>query len=339
MKFLFLLTAITSGLLAHEGHSDHPDPATAEMTTAASLFLASLDDDQAKRARFEFKNQERENWHYVPMNDRKGIRLDSLKPHQQHLAFGLLGSGLTQKGLMTATQIMTLEEVLRSRGGDPEVRNTQKYSLAFFGEPSLKEAWAWRFEGHHLSLNFSLVGNQIIGSPAFFGTNPAELRQGPLRGLRPLGEIEDAARALALSLVADGLLPVFSEKPPREILSAQDSKAEAQETQGALSKNFTSTRVKELLALIDLVAAFQRREITNETRRKIHSIQRKKIHFAWGGSLKRGQAHYFRIQGVDFLIEYANTQNDANHAHLVWRDLKNDFARRSLKVHYAEEHQ
>lgn len=335
MRFPILLAALTSSVFAHEGHNHNP--AAGEMNTAAKVFLASLDETQAKAAKFKFKNKERGNWHFVPM-DREGVRFDALKPHQQHLAFGLLGTGLTQKGLMTATQIMTLEEILRSRGGDPKVRNTEKYSIAIFGEPSPTKPWGWRFEGHHLSLNFTVIGDKVVGLPAFFGTNPAELKKGPLKGLRPLGEIEDAGRELATQLIKAGKSPVFSEQPPKEILTAQDSTAKAQEVQGVTSDKLNGEEIKQLLAIIDDVASMQRKEITNDTLRKIHTTQRKKLHFAWGGSLERHGAHYFRIQGVDFIIEYANTQNDANHAHLVWRDLKNDFARNSLKKHYADDH-
>lgn len=335
MRFPIILATLTTAVFAHEGHNHNP--AAAEMKEAATIFLASLDEKQRKAASFEFKNKERENWHFVPM-DREGVRFDALKPHQQHLAFGLLGTGLTQKGLMTATQIMTLEEVLRSRGGDPEVRNTEKYNIAIFGSPSPTKVWGWRFEGHHLSLNFSLIGDKVIGLPAFYGTNPAELKKGPLKGLRPLGEIEDAGRRLAKDLIKAGNSPVFSEKAPKEILTAQDSTAKVQEIKGTTSDKMDGEQVKQTLAIVSQVASMQRGEITNETLRKINTTQRKKLHFAWGGSLERNGPHYFRIQGVDFIIEYANTQNDANHAHLVWRDLKDDFARNSLQKHYAENH-
>jgi hypothetical protein len=239
---------------------------------------------------------------------------------------------------MTATQIMTLEEILRSRGGDPKVRNTEKYNIAIFGSPSPTKPWGWRFEGHHLSLNFSLLDDKVIGLPAFYGTNPAELKKGPLKGMRPLGEIEDAGRQLAKDLIKADMSPVFSEKAPKEILTAQDSTAKAQQIMGTTSDKMNGEQVKQILAIVSQVASMQRGEITNESLRKINTMQRKKLHFAWGGSLERNGPHYFRIQGVDFLVEYANTQNDANHAHLVWRDLKDDFARDSLKKHYLENH-
>ena len=336
MRFLLSLSIVTSSLaFGHEGHSHNP--ATSEMTGAAKVFLASLDETQGKAAKFEFKNAERENWHFIPM-DRQGVRFDSLKPHQQHLVFGLLGTGLSQKGLLTATQIMTLEQVLRDRGEDPKVRNPEKYSIAIFGEPSETDVWGWRFEGHHLSLNFSILGGKVVGMPAFFGTNPAELKEGPLKGLRPLGEIEDAARTFANELVKADKSPVFSAEAPKEILTAQDSKASAQKVEGIPSNKLDSEELKKLLGLIQSVAEFQRKDLTNETLHMISTTQRKTLQFAWAGSLERNSGHYFRIQGVDFIIEYANTQNDANHAHLVWRDLKNDFARDSLKKHYEEGH-
>jgi hypothetical protein len=335
VKYLTIFLLSISPLFAHEG-AHHPT--TAEMTNAASVFLKTLDETQSKSAKFEFKTEERENWHFIPMDNRKGVRFSTLKPHQQHLAFGLLGTGLSQKGLLTATQIMTLEQVLADRGGDPEVRNTEKYYFAIFGEPSHEKPWGWRFEGHHLSLNFSVIGNRVIGVPAFFGTNPAELKKGPLKGLRPLGEVEDAARALASSLHAKGKSPVFTEKPPKEILTAQDRNAKAQENLGILSRKLAGDEVTALLSIVDLVASFQRNDISADALKKIHTMQRKKLSFAWAGTLERHGAHYFRIQGPDFLIEYANTQNDANHAHLVWRDLKNDFARDLLKDHFSEKH-
>ena len=333
----YLLSLFAAPLMfAHEGHSHNA--ATTQMTAAAQAFLASLEDAQKKVASFDFKDTERENWHFIPMNDRKGLRLDAMRPHQRHLAFGLLATGLSQKGFMTASQIMTLEQILQDRGESAEVRNPEKYHVSIFGVPSQTDVWGWRFEGHHISLNFSLLGDQIIGLPAFFGTNPAELRKGPLKGMRPLGEIEDAARSLAEKLIEGGSSPVFSNEAPKEILTAQDRVALAQEIQGVASSEMTGENLKSLLGIIYLVADFQRREVSNENLHLISITQRKKLHFAWGGSLKKGEGHYFRIQGTNFMIEYANTQNDANHAHLVWRDLENDFARDSLKEHYQAGH-
>ncbi len=334
MKALAILLLASASLLAHEGHHH---PATSEMANAASTFLKSLSKEQSKAAQFDFKTDERENWHFVPMV-REGVRFGNLKPHQQHLAFGLLGTGLSQKGLLTATQIMTLEQVLSDRGQDPELRNTEKYYLAIFGTPSLDKPWGWRFEGHHLSLNFTAVDNHVTGVPTFYGTNPAELKKGPLKGTRPLGEIEDAARALAVKLKAADKSPVFSEKPPKEIFTAQDRIAKAQEALGVASSDLHGHHITELLEVIGLIASFQRRDVSADALKKVHTLQRKKLTFAWAGSLERHSAHYFRIQGPDFLIEYANTQNDANHAHLVWRDLKNDFARDVLKKHYEHAH-
>ena len=243
MKSLAILLLSAASLFGHAGHKHL---ATTEMANAASTFLKSLDEAQSKAAKFEFKNDERENWHFVPMV-RKGVRFGTLKPHQQHLAFGLLSSGLSQKGLLTATQIMTLEQILADRGGDPELRNTEKYYIAIFGAPSGNQPWGWRFEGHHLSLNFTVIGNRVTGVPAFFGTNPAELKKGPMKGMRPLGQIEDASRALAVKLKTAGKSPVFSDKAPKEIFTAQDRIAKPQEARGVVSSKLSDDELTELL--------------------------------------------------------------------------------------------
>ncbi|MDA7615552.1 DUF3500 domain-containing protein, partial [Akkermansiaceae bacterium] len=164
MKLPLILALTVASSFAHEGHLND---AAEDMENAATGFLSTLNAAQKKQATFEFKNGERQNWHFIPMNDRKGIRFGTLRPHQQHLAFGLLGTGLTQKGLLTATQIMTLEQVLADRGEDPEKRNAEKYFISIFGEPAGEKPWGWRFEGHHLSLNFTLAGDKVLGMPAF----------------------------------------------------------------------------------------------------------------------------------------------------------------------------
>ncbi len=335
MKILILLAFFSAALLAHEGHTHNP--ASDEMQEAAKTFLASLNETQKSAAKIAFDDDERENWHYFPMA-RGGVRLDTLRPYQKQLAYALLATGLSQKGFLTATQIMTLEHILLNRRNQSEDQDPQEYYLAIFGEPTDHKPWGWRFEGHHLSLNFTLPSDQVVGVPMFFGTNPAELKTGPLKGLRPLGEIEDLARDFAQKLVDAKLSPVFSEKPPRDILTGQERVAQPQKSAGVTSDQMDSEQLKQLMGIIDAVLEFKRKEVSTDTVREIHANQRDKMHFAWGGSLKAKEPHYFRIQGTNFLVEYANTQGGANHAHLVWRDLKNDFARDLLREHLEKDH-
>ena len=129
---------------------------------------------------------------------------------QRKLAHELLKAGLSQRGYLTASSIMDLETVLGAleaaqRAAAPQpaaaarrsMRDPERYFFSVFGTPSAKDTWGWRVEGHHVSLHFTVVnGTLVAASPTFFGRNPAEVREGPKKGLRILGAEEDAARAL-----------------------------------------------------------------------------------------------------------------------------------------------
>ena len=321
---------------AHPGHTQgNPAP---EMTAAANALLATLTDEQKTTATFAFDSDERENWHFVPL-ERKGISLAALTPAQDHLAYALLSTGLSQKGMLTAASIMSLEQFLAVKEDNPAKRNTEHYYLAIFGTPSTSKTWGWRFEGHHLSLNFTLVnGRNLATTPSFFGTNPAEIKDGPRKGLRPLGGIEESARLLAVSLHDTGKPVVFSEKAPKDVLTGQNREAKKPESLGVMGSDMTPDQKMILLATIREFATLNRPELSGPILGHIEkSVD--KLQFAWAGGLKPGDPHYFRIVGGDtFVIEYANTQNGANHAHAVWRLFKDDFARNTLLNHLKKDH-
>lgn len=321
---------------AHPTHMEG-NPA-AEMVAAANTLLATLTPEQKTAAVFEFAADERENWHFIPM-ERKGISLAALTPAQDHLAYAVLATGLSQRGLLTAASIMSLEQVLAERENNPKVRNPENYYLAIFGTPSTTKTWGWRFEGHHLSLNYTLIDGQRIGvNPTFFGTNPAHLTEGPRKGLRPLGSIEDSARLLATALNQTGQPVVFSDQAPKDVLTGQDRKAKKPESKGVMASEMTKDQKQLLLVTIREFANLGRPEIAGPVIKHIsNSVD--KLQFAWAGGLKPGDPHYFRIVGGNtFLIEYANTQNGANHAHAVWRLFDNDFGRDILREHIEKDH-
>jgi len=176
------------------------------MASAASALLASLDEDQRRLAHWPFPSDgERQRWFYTP-TDHGGVTLGALAPAQQRLAMGLLRSGLSRPGYVTASTIMGLENVLdeiegwsagfhHGRGRDPS-----RYYVRVFGDPG-SWAWSWRFGGHHLSVSHLVVDGDVAAvTPLFFGADPA---RSPLLGphdLRPLGALEDVARDLLASL-------------------------------------------------------------------------------------------------------------------------------------------
>ncbi|MDA0768083.1 MAG: DUF3500 domain-containing protein [Verrucomicrobia bacterium] len=329
--FLSLSLLLTPFASAHEGHS--PSSHADAMAAAADTFLDTLNDEQKAKAVFEFKNDERENWHFVPL-DRKGIILSDLQPAQQTLAFGLLGSALSTQGLLRATSIMSLEQFLAVRENNPVLRNPQKYYVAIFGTPKPGGTWGWRFEGHHLSVNVTVANGKALAlTPIFFGTNPAEITEGPRKGLRPLGNIEDLGRSLATSLKAAGKPVVFTDKAPDDIITGQERAVTALEVQGVTTGDMDNDQRAQLRNLIIAYLDNHPADAIADTVAEMKAADLGKIHFAWAGGLNKGDPHYFRVQGETFLMEYANTQNNANHAHAVWRDFKNDFGRDLLKEH------
>jgi hypothetical protein len=324
------------------------EKSAASMADAATKFLAALTPEQRQNAAFAFDSEERLKWHFIPteMFPRKGLIVGEMTDAQRKAAHGLLQSGLSQRGYMTATAIMDLETVLNAiesaqgretagRGGPAMVRDPVRYFFSVFGTPAARGAWGWRVEGHHVSLNFTVVnGSFVAASPSFFGSNPAEVRDGPKKGTRILASQEDSARALLMALdEGQRKQAVFDAAAPNDIstMNAVDIKPLAP---GGIGVDKLDARQREMLmAVIDSYASAMAPDIASERLERIKKAGIEKVTFAWAGEATRGQRHYYRVQGPTFLIEFDNTQNNANHVHSVWRDFQGDFGRDLLREH------
>jgi hypothetical protein len=316
-----------------------PASAAAEMAPAAANFLASLGPEQRALAAFEFGDDERLNWHYIP-RDRKGLALKDMTSVQRTLAHGLLSTGLSHRGYVKAVTIMTLEQILADLEGPGRQfpRDPDLYYVSIFGTPADGAAWGWRVEGHHLSVNFAIAGGEVVGAcPSFLGTNPGRVLDGPRKGLWVLETEETLARDLARSLGPEQRKKgVFSEEAPDDVLTGGDRKVEEAPPPGIPAAALNADQSALLLRLLEEHVGRLRGEVAERELAKIRKDWPDRIHFAWAGGLEARQGHYYRIQGPAFLIEYANTQNDANHAHAVWRDLANDFGEDLLRRHYEQ---
>ncbi|HEX7260333.1 MAG TPA: DUF3500 domain-containing protein [Luteolibacter sp.] len=331
MKTLLIFALFTLSMAAKE-------PVAPSMVTAAEKFLATLDPAQKSRAALSFTGEERENFHYIP-RDRAGLPLKEMTASQREAVMALLDSALSQAGKLKVTQIMTLEGILAETEKNPTYRDPGKYCLTIFGTPGDAKGWGWRFEGHHLSLNLTFVGDKVSVTPAFLGTNPAEVRAGKYQGLRPLAAEEDLARALVAQLIATGKSAViFSEKPPAEILTAAARTATALEPVGIPAADMNDVQQTALLSLISQYTGRYRPELAASDMAKIRAADIAKIRFGWAGGTNPGEAYYYRIQGPTFLMEAANVQNHANHLHTTWRDFNGDFGRDLLREHVEKEH-
>jgi Protein of unknown function (DUF3500) len=330
--------ALGAVILAAAARSSRPGPLMAE---AAGKFLAALTQEQRARALFPFDADERLNWHFIP-KPRRGLSFKEMDEPQRELARAFLRAGLSQQGYLKATTIMSLEEVLHAlEGGRGPIRDPELYFFTVFGQPSEKETWGWRVEGHHLSLNFTVVQGRLIAStPQFFGANPAEVREGPRRGLRVLHAEEDLARELLNSLTpAQRARAVIAERAPGEIITGASRKAEIAEAKGLPAGEMTEKQRATFTALLRAYVEAMPQTIADERLARLRQAGMEKIRFAWAGGAERGQPHYYRLQGPTFLVEYDNTQNNANHIHTVWRDFHGDFGEDLLREHYRAYHQ
>jgi hypothetical protein len=308
----------------------------AEMAGAANNLLAALNPEQRAKAAFEFQTDERVNWHFVPQ-PRKGLPLAEMSAAQKHLAHVLLSSALSHRGYFKAATIMSLEQILFDLENQAPRRNAELYYVSLFGTPG-KDVWGCRIEGHHLSLNFTVRGDTILATtPSFLGTNPAEVRIGPRAGLRVLAQEEDLGRQLLKSLESDQrAVAVLTNVAPSDIISGDARQAKRLAPLGLSADKMDAHQREILKALIQEFTGRNRAELADADWTKIEKAGWGKISFGWAGSEEPGRGHYYRVQGATFLLEYDNTQNDANHIHAVWRDLENDFGDDLLKRHYEQ---
>lgn len=313
-----------------------PVALTDEMVSAASEFIASLSEPQRSKAVFTFDADERFNWHFIPRT-RQGLPLKELDATQLDAATAVLQTFLSPAGFNRVQQIRGLELVLREIEVNGRfVRDPDLYFLSVFGTPSRDGAWALRFEGHHIAFNWTFAGGVGMAStPHFLGSNPAEVRSGASTGLRVLGAEEDHGRALVMSLNSQqAAVAILPGEAPNDIITGNAREVTALEEVGIRYDALTEAQREMLHRLIEEIASVQPEAIAEARMAQIREQGVENLRFAWIGGTERGAAHYYRIQGPGFLIEYDNTQNDANHIHLVWRDFTGDFGTDLLRQHY-----
>lgn len=313
---------------------------TADMVSAAQTFIKSLNDEQKAKAALSWDSEERLNWHFVP-KVRAGLPMTEMEPYQRHLANALLATGMSNRGLKKTYQIMMLEQILHLIENNAEHRNPLLYYIAVFGEPGLDSTWAWRVEGHHLSVNFTMHGGNVVAStPLFMGANPHTVIEGPQQGLRVLGAEEDLALALVKSLNEEQLkVAKIAEEAPSDIITSAERKVNPLSPDGLPVSAMTPEQAKMIFELIREYVHRVRPLFAENDIKEIEAASPEKITFAWAGKMEPGQGgNYYRIQGPTFLLEYDNTQNNNNHSHTVWRDFNGDFGEDILKQHYEESH-
>lgn len=309
-----------------------------EMTQAAQDFLAGLDEGQRSKARMDFDDPKRVDWHFIPKEQRKGLQLRDMNDQQRKLAAALLAASLSQAGHDKAVQIMDLEKILEKLEG-PQARFRRdylRYYFTVFGQPAEQGRWGLSIEGHHLSLNFVVENGKIVShTPAMFGANPAlvmsDVGVGPAKGTRVLAQEELLAFELLGALNDEQRQKaIIAEKAPADIRAAGQPQPPDAPPEGLPACEFNDQQLGLLRRLIEVYARNMPEEVAASRLAQIKEAGPEKVHFAWAGSTKPGVGHYYRLQGPTFLVEFVNTQpdsagNPANHIHAVWRDTAGDF--------------
>ncbi|HLT80998.1 MAG TPA: DUF3500 domain-containing protein [Cyclobacteriaceae bacterium] len=333
---------ITCVLLFALATSVSPSVIAQDLAETATAFISTLTPEQLEKVSFPVETEERTNWTIVP-RPRKGVPFKHLNASQREAALKLLRASLSQQGYTKATEIMANEVILRElegRGPDDTHRDPENYYVSIFGTPSAKQPWGWRLEGHHVALNFfSIDGSLVSSTPSAFGANPATVPRGPQEGKQILRLETDLGFQLVNSFTDAQLKTVkFSDTAPHEMFTLAEREATPLEPKGLSYRDMTTAQQKMLLTLLDVYVKNYVFGFSSRLMKKIQDAGIENLSFAWAGSLQPGAGHYYRIQGPMLLIEYDNTQNNANHVHTAVRDLTDDFAYDILREHYARDH-
>ena len=315
------------------------------MTAAAGDFLASLPEAQQAQATFAFDSDERSRHHFIPPEvfERRGVSYADLGFEQKVRAQDLLRSGLSRRGYLTAQQIMEVEGILGvlvEGEGRRFLRDPEAYWVSVFGTPSTAGTWGWRWEGHHLSLHFTVVDGAVtVSTPTFLGANPATVPSGARKGLRAMKAQEDTARDLLASLDADQReAAIFDDVAPTNVVTGADLVVDPLDPIGVRGADLSADQQEMLMAVVDSYVGLMADDIAELRRAAVAEGGIDDTWFAWAGPTERGEVAYYRVQGPNFLIEFDNTQEDPNHIHAAFRDFDGDLGRDLLREHVAQAH-
>ena len=308
---------------------------TRELVTIAARFLATLSERQRERALMDFDVPERHDWHYVP-RQRPGVALREMDEAQRCAALALLHVGLSEAGGRAALAIMERENILRRT--DPSERyDPLDYAFAVYGDPR-QSPWAWSVEGHHLSLHFTLISaTKITVTPLFMGVAPFFLHE---EGAAHPVLVQERDLAFEIVRALDGQdreLAIIADRSMGDILSGPGREESLRRPAGLPLGRLPDGRRDAVLRLMDTYLGRLRPELAEMERVRLREAGIENLHFAWAGSLAPDRPHYYRLHGPTLLLEYDNSQDQANHIHTVWHDPGLSFGD-ALRNHYERGH-
>ena len=337
MKKLFILCCLTILVIAKADSQS--------VLSAATQFINSLDAEQKAKAVYPFDSDDRYNFYYFPVTTRKGVPLREMTSAQKKATLKLIESCLSEKTAQKVQDIMQLEKVLKvleNRKPEDIHRDPDGYYFTIFGVPGEKTIWGWRLDGHHICFSFSVNNNKLVsGTPGFLGSNPGIVQDGDQKGKEVLKTEKEMGFELLNSLNADQLKKaIIDTGAPADIITKVVRKITLEKPVGIQYSEMTSSQKQKFLQLINLYVHRYTKLFADNMLKEIQASGLDNLWFSWYGRTESGigKPHYYRIQGPSLMIEYDNTQNNANHVHTVVRDLKNDFGGDILMEHYKASH-
>jgi len=322
---------------------------TEPVKKAAEAFLNGLTAEQRKKTVFKVDDHEWRKWANQHSYTRQGVSFAEMNDEQRRLGFALLESGLSARGLQTTRDIMKLNETLAELKKSWDGYGEWLYHFTIMGEPSATKPWGWQFDGHHAIINYFVLGDQVVMSPVFLGSEPVKADSGKHKGTVIMQEEQDRGLAFMQSL------PAAQQKQAliKGEKSGTNNLAEAFKDNlivakvGIRASEFDESAKKGLLGLI---AVFVNHQAEGHAKVRLEEVKAhlEDTYFAWIGSTGKDAVFYYRIQSPVIYIEFDHQRPiglqrtgipSREHIHAVIRTPNgNDYGKSLLEQHYEKHH-
>jgi hypothetical protein len=321
---------------------------TEPVRVAADKFLAALTEEQRRKTLFPADDLEWRKWMNVSYYVREGVGFNEMSEAQREAAFGLMRASLSAKGMKLSRDTMKLNHTLGELNSDNFTEYGEwLYWITVMGTPSATQPWGWQLDGHHLIVNYFVLGDQVVMTPSFFGSEPVRATAGKYRGTVIMQEEQDAGLAFMKSLTPQQrtAATLRTSKTGNENLTEAFKDNVVLDYAGLAARTLNDSQKRQLLTLIGLYVHNMRDE---HARVRIDEVNAHmdQTHFAWIGGTQPDSVYYYRIHSPVILIEFDH-QKPANlrhlypdapyrdHIHAVVRTPNgNDYGKDLLRQHY-----
>lgn len=327
------------------------------LSKVTNEFVSTLNAEQKTQLQLVFEDTVRTKWTNLPigLSARSGVRFGDLSEESKIKFHKILSTVMSSQGYLKTFAIMQVDDILHeifeiqfqqgkvTAGSMEFIRKLNwdygNYYVAIAGNPATDAIWGLKFEGHHISLNLTVVGDEFSMTPLFFGSDPAIVEVTQYAGLRPLSKEEDYGFWMINTLNEEQKAKAtLSGKVPGDIITSPDRPQWLTEFQGIKGADLSPEQKKILHYLIEEYVGNLEHEKAEKYLAVLHENGMDQVYFAWIGSYEPMKAHYYIIHSADFMIEYDNVGflDNANHIHTIWRENGNDFGEDILKKHRAD---